>query len=113
MSVETIFIWSVILFCVIYFSVRLAINPLLNKQEEPIKDNEDFGLVKLRDIEILSGAELEEIIELYKNKGVKEKDYEQYKKYERVLNELKEMEYFTEEQYLSKVTKLKKYFEVD
>lgn len=107
------FIWSIILFGVIYFSVRLAINPLLNKQEEPIKDNEDFGLVKLRDIAILSDAELEEVIGLYKNKGVKEEDYKQYKKYEKVLNELKEMGYFTEEQYSAKVDKLKKYFEVD
>ncbi|WP_055668563.1 hypothetical protein [Desnuesiella massiliensis] len=113
MSIETMFIWSIILFGVIYFSVRLAINPLLNKQEELIKDNEDFGLVKLRDIAILSDAELEEVIGLYKNKGVKEEDYTQYKKYEKVLNELKEMGYFTKEQYSAKVDKLKKYFEVD
>lgn len=113
MSIETIIISSIIQFVIIYFAVRLAINSLVNKPEEIITNNQDGGLVKLRDIEVLNDIELEEVIELYKKKSVKRQDYEQYEKYAKVLNELKEMSYFTEEQYLSKMDKLKKYFKVD
>ncbi|MDR3596906.1 hypothetical protein [Clostridium sp.] len=113
MDIGTILILSLLLFVIIYFSVRLAINPLLNKTEKIITENNDVGLVKLRDIEILSDAELEQVIKLYKNKSVEKKDYEQYQKYEKVLNELKEIEYLSVEQYSSKVNKLKRYFKVD
>jgi hypothetical protein len=114
MEFGLVLFWSVWLFIIIYFSVRLAIKPLLKKPKEEIKEDEDFGLVKLRDIEVLSNDELEEVIKLCQNKGAlkKDVDYEQYQKYAGVLNELKEKGYFTEEQYLSKINKLNEYFKI-
>lgn len=112
MDIGVILLSSLILFIIIYSAVRLAINPLLDKSEERINDSQDFGLVKLRDIEVLNDTELEEVIELYQKKSVNKVDYEQYQKYEKVLNELKQMGYFTEEQYFDKLGRLKDYFEV-
>lgn len=85
----------------------------IKKPDEYISENEDLGLVKLRDIEVLSNTELEEIIEIYHDKNVKKCDYEQYQKYEKVLNELKETGYFSDAQYSNKITELKKHFKVN
>lgn len=104
---------SILLFTIIYFAVRLAIGPLLKKQEEVVTDKQDLGLVKLRDIEVLNNTELEEVIALYQNKGAKKKEYEQYQKYEKVLKELKEIGYLSDEQYLIKITKLRSYYEIN
>lgn len=113
MGIEAIILLSALLFLIIYFAVKLAIHPLLSEPEQIIDDNQDFGLVKLRDIEILSDNELEDVIELYQNKSAKKVNYEQYQKYAKVLDELKEMSYFTEEKYFNRLDKLKKYFKVD
>jgi hypothetical protein len=104
---------AIFLFFIIYFSVRLAISPLLNRHDKIIEDKQDFGLVKLRDIELLSDTELKEVMELYQNKSDREKNYEVYKKYAKVLNELKEMGYLADEQYSIRLNKLNKYFNVD
>ena len=113
MDNATVLILSALLFVIIYFSVRLAIGPLLNKPDEVITENKDFGLVKLRDMEVLNDTELEEVIELYQNKIDRKEDYEQYQKYEKVLNELKDMGYLSDEQYSNKITRLKKYFKIN
>lgn len=110
---DTIILSSILLFAIIYFAVRLAISPLLKKQEEVITDKQDLGLVKLRDIEVLNNTELEEIIALYQNKGAKKKEYEQYYKYEKVLEELKEISYLSDDEYSIKIGKLKNYYEID
>lgn len=113
MDIGVILICYVLLFVIIFTAVRLAISPLLNKQDGIIPASEDFGLVALRDIAILSNSELEEVIELYQNKGIKKKDCEQYQKYARVLKELKEMGYLSDELYFSKMNKLNNYFNAD
>ena len=41
-------------------------------------------LVKLRDIDVLSTAELEEVIELYQKKSVENEHYKQYHRYGKV-----------------------------
>lgn len=107
------------LFAIIYFSVKLAVNKsLLKKPEEEIKEEEgqDLGLVKLRDIEVLSNDELKEAIKLLQNKGEEKKeetDYEQYQKYAGILNKLKEMGYFTTGQYLDKIDILMDYYKIE
>lgn len=113
MDIQVIINLSILLFVIIFIAVRLAISPLLNKKEEIISESKDLGLVKLRDIDVLSNSELEEVIELYQNKEVKNKSYEQYQKYVRVLKELKEMGYFSDEQYSGKMNKLNNYFKVE
>lgn len=105
--------FSIILFIIIYLAVRLAIRPLLKKPQKIITHNNDFGLDKLRDIGVFSDTELGEIIKIYNNKSVKKENHEHYQKYAEILNELKEMKYYTEEQYYSKIDNLKNYFKVN
>jgi hypothetical protein len=112
MDISSIFLPSILLFAIIYFAIRLAIIPLLYKPDEDITYKQDSGLVKLRDIDILSPTELEEVIELYQNRNIQNGDYEQYQKYAKVLNELKEIGYFTNEEYYIRIDKLKRYFKV-
>ncbi len=109
MGMGGIFVLALILFAMIYFAVRLAINPLLHSQEEFIADNRDFGLIKLRDMDILNNTELEEVIKLFENNKEKDKDPEDYEKYAQILKEIKEKGYFNEEQYDDRINKLKNY----
>ncbi|WP_425804144.1 hypothetical protein ACHOLT_19590 [Desulfitobacterium sp. Sab5] len=111
MVIGTIFISVIIQFAIIYFAVKLAIKPLLDKPETET-DNKDFGLVKLRDIEILTNTELEDVIGLYQSKSKKKENYQQYKKFAKVLNDLKETGYFTDEEYIGRMEKLKEHFKV-
>lgn len=72
MDITAIFILSILLFAIIYFAVRLAVAPLLNKSEESISYKQDFGgLVKLRDMEVLNPDEIEEVIKIYNSIGIK------------------------------------------
>lgn len=113
MDITAIFILSIFLFAIIYFAVRLAVAPLLNKSEESISYKQDFGgLVKLRDMEVLNPDEIEEVIKIYNSIGIKKNNYEQYEQYAKVLKELKEAGYFTEEEYGIRMDKLKKYFKI-
>ena len=112
MDMGSILLLTMFMFGIIYLTVRLAIRPLLHKTDQIIMYKNGFGLVKLREIEILSPIELEEVIELYQSRGAKREGYEQYQKYAKVLNELKVMDYFTFEEYLSRVDKLRKYYKV-
>lgn len=115
------FLLSIFLFAIMYFAVRLAINPLLRDQDEIVTvtdiDKQISELVKLRDMDIFDNDELELVIKQYQNKNDKKddkrNDYGDYKKYAEILNDLKAMDYFiTNEQYFDKMDKLKKYFEV-
>lgn len=102
-----------ILFINIYLAVRLAINPLITKPNEPENDKDtenNVGLVKLRDIEVLTNTELEEIIELYHSKSVRNKDKQQYEKYSKVLKELREIGFFTHEEFAERMEKLNEYY---
>ncbi|MBZ9689151.1 hypothetical protein G9F72_022905 [Clostridium estertheticum] len=105
-----LFISIIISFAIIYFAVRLAINPLLHSQEELIEDNQDSELIKLRDMGILNNTELEEVINLYQNNNDKKEDPEAYEKYIEILNDLKVRGYFTDEQYDERIENLKNYF---
>lgn len=112
MDFGLIFLSTILLFAIIYFAVRLAIIPLIPKPDEDITYKQDFGLVKLRDIDILNPTELDEVIELYQKIDIKNEDNEQYHKYVKILDELKEVGYFTDESYSIRVNKLKEYFKV-
>jgi hypothetical protein len=113
MGLEGFFSIAIALFAIIYFAMRLAIYPLLRRQDEFVIDKQNFQLHKLRDMEILNNAELEGAIKLYQHKNDNEEDYEQYEQYAEILNELKEMGYFTDEGYCNRIDKLKNYFKVD
>jgi len=70
----------------------------------------ELELIELRDIGVLSNAELEEIIEHYKKMHDKKREKEQYCKYEKILKELKEMGYFSDTQYTNRTDILKKHY---
>lgn len=88
-------------------AVRLAINPLLNKQDSINEDTGESLLVELRDMGVLSNSELEEVIKLYKRMEDKEQAKKQYQTYEIILRELKEIGYFTDTQYANRTDLLK------
>lgn len=85
----------------------------ISEPEEYASENENLELVKLRDAEILSNKELEEIIKIYEDRKAKKNDYEQYHKYENILNELKDTGYFSDTQHSIKIAELKKHFKVE
>ena len=58
----------------------------------------------------MSSTEYEKIVELLNNEKFRKENYEKYQEYANVLYELKVTGYFTEEQYNSKIDKLKKHF---
>lgn len=111
---ELVLLYGVFLFAIIFFAVRLAIVPVvsfLRNGNETFVKKDIFGLAYLRDIGIFNNSELKEVVGIYKNAPT-EKDYEHYEKYFKVLKDLKERGYYTEEVYLSKVENLKKHFKI-
>ena len=112
-KVGLILLSIIVSFFIIYFAVRLAISPLINEPDEIDKSNQNNGLVKLRDIGVLSTIELEEVIALFNNKGSEKEDYEQYIKYVKALNELVKMGYFNDEELSSRINKLKEYYKIN
>lgn len=104
-----ILVYSLILFVIVYLAVRLAINPLLDEENFDTED-EELELIKLRDIGVLSNTELEEIIEFYERIRSRKQKREQYRKCQMILEELKEMGYFSDEQYADKIYMLKNHF---
>lgn len=103
----------VTLFVIIYAAVRLAINPLINKSYKVIKNKQDVNLIRLRDIGVLSNEELENIIDHYQNENEKNKNSEQYQRYNEVLNELLKKGYFSNDEYLNKREILNDYFNIE
>ena len=113
MDITLILILAIFLFVITYFAVRLAISPLLNKNEHLKSYKQDSGdLVKLRDIGVLNPDEIEETIKIYSNIRIKKENHEQYEKYDRILIELKEAGYFSEEEYGIRLDKLKKHYKI-
>ncbi|MGE5627913.1 MAG: hypothetical protein ACM3X7_07320 [Solirubrobacterales bacterium] len=108
-----IIILVIFIYFIVYSAVSLAIRPLLVKEDDDIYEDSDLGLVKLRDMGIFSNEELEEAIEFYGSKDIKKGASAQYQKYEKVIHELMQIGYLTDEEYLYKVDKLKKYFKMD
>jgi hypothetical protein len=84
-----------------------------SKMQESDTEEWDHGLVELRDKGILSNSELEEIIEIYEKKDIEKADEEQYQRYARLLYELRETGYFTDEEYSLRLDRLKRYFKMD
>lgn len=116
MGIINVLLSSIIFFFTIYWAVSLAIKPLLPDADDSQRDKQDLkvvGLVKLRDIEVIDNTELEGIVKFYQNRGIQKENYEEYKKYEKILNELREGRYLDDEDYLNKLEKLKSYFNVD
>jgi len=107
---ETVLLFAFVAFIVIYLAVRLAINPLIPRSTDIDANKQDNGLVKLRDIEVLNNEELKEIIEIYSNKSMENKEHQQLQKYTKVLSDLKEIGYFTDEEYMKRMDKLKDYY---
>ena len=65
MGLGGFFLIAIVQFAIIYFAVRMAINPLLHGQDELVIDKQKVELVKLRDMEILNNSELEWAIKRY------------------------------------------------
>ena len=108
---------SYILFYVMKAAVKSAIEDIEIKAKKDIKiiiDKEDSDkLIELRDMEILNDTELEQVIESYKSVRTNKENNEQYLKYSKILSELKDIEYFNQDQYVDKSNMLIKHFSID
>jgi hypothetical protein len=110
-------ITTLILFYVMKAAVKSALDDIRvqkNKELRSEADKEEFKELKaLRDLEMLSGTELEEAIVLYKNDKAIKDNSEQYMGHMKTLDDLKEKGYFSDKQYKDKINDLKKHFNVD
>ena len=101
---------SFILFFVMKAAAEAALEAFQAKREEGrLKElnPEDFNeLMKLRDLEVLSDKELEEIKNFYQEENLREIDHAQYKKYKAILKDLRDKGYFSEVQYQDKINRL-------
>lgn len=84
----------------------------LDEEDKLFAKTDELDLVKLRDIEVLSNTQLEEVIEMYKKKANKSESDDQFQKYKKLLDELKQSGYFSDDQYFSGLDKLEKYYDV-
>jgi len=112
MGLGSIFLLAILLFVIIYVAVRLAIKPLLEEPYEDVKFKRDNELARIRDIGIIRPNEYDDVIELYRNRDADKADNELWLNYGKVLDELKEIGYFTDEEYSRRIEELKSYFKV-
>lgn len=98
---------GVLLFIIIYLAVRLAITPLIDRQEDEADIKDDISLVDLRDMNVITSIELEDIMRLYQSKVLNDRGKERYIKYSKVLTELKDIGYFNEDTLNEKLDILK------
>lgn len=85
----------------------------IKKESQSKPDQENYDeLIKLRDIELLSDNQLEEVISLYQAEKDSKENYDEYVKYSKILTHLKEREYFSLEDYNDKNEQLKKHFNI-
>ena len=108
-----IFILGIFLFAIIFFAVRFAIEPLIGEPKRETNNRRDAELAKLRGMGILSKLEIEEVIGLYKKRDDQDEDTEQYHKYSKILNGLREIGYFTDEEYSKRIDSLKVYYKIN
>ena len=59
---------------------------------------------------VLNNIELEQVINLYEKNSIKKEENEYYQKYAKVLKDLKDIGYLTEEEYKLRINKLKAHF---
>lgn len=108
---------SFILFYVMKAAVKSAIDDIkikAKKDSKAIIDKADLDkLIELRDMEIFNDTELEKAIESYKSVRTNKENNEQYLKYSKILIELKDIEYFNQDQYVDKSNMLKKHFNIN
>jgi len=104
-----------LLFFIVKAAVKAAlkdtverINAALRREDDNATDAND--VIKLRDFGILSDDELQEAAELYQKAKEREENRKAFNKYEKVLSELKEIGYLTDEQYTDKSNSLKNQF---
>ena len=110
-DIEQIILLAILLFLIIYFAIRFAINPLLKKSQEVIEEEKsEFGLDAMNYIGVLSDEELFQVKAIYQNKGLKKKNHEHYLKHAKVIEELKELDYLSEEAFNNKMAKLKNHY---
>lgn len=93
----SVILTGLFLFVIIYLSVRLAISPLIDKEEDGADIKDDISLVDLRDINVITNTELEDIMRLYQSKVMNGREKDRYAKYTKVLTELKDIGYFNED----------------
>ncbi|AGA67910.1 hypothetical protein Desdi_0364 [Desulfitobacterium dichloroeliminans LMG P-21439] len=97
----------------LYTLERVYKGSKINKADERLFTKEDeSGLIKLRDIEVLSNSQLEEVIEIRKKKADKNENHELYQKYKKMLDGLKQDGFLDEGEYFTSLDKLEEHYRV-
>ena len=100
---ESIIFFAIPLFLITYMAVRLAIRPLMKKQ-----DNPDYlqKINLLRKNNLIEYQEKLEITELFDSIYTNKKHEQEKQLLIEYLAELKELGYFTDEEYLKRIDKI-------
>lgn len=81
--------------------------------KEAVDNNDEASLIHLRDIEVLSNEELEDAIKLFNGQSLKDKEDGEYLRCLKVLNQLKERGYLTDNILKEKIINLKSHYNID
>ena len=115
MKIAAILVLIMFLLFATYFTVKSTVIAWLSRPKNIMEPGSDLNLIrlslsKLKDIGVINDYELEDIIKIYEGKKTNKEEELKYLDYFKVLEELKEMGYFDEEVYLSKMLKLRNHY---
>ena len=110
------FIFSTIyLVGIIYFAVWLALRPILQSYSKKQKHEHtiDYKLFYLQMRNIINNDEYKNIKEFYNKSHEKKDDFKRYNSIKELLEELREMGYYGEKEFLEKLEKLKRSYNIE
>lgn len=81
--------------------------------KKAVDNNDEASLIHLRDIRVLSNEELEDAIKLFNGQSLKDKEDGEYLRCLKVLNQLKERGYLTDNILKEKIINLKSHYNID
>lgn len=102
----------IVLYLTIYIAIRMAISELLEHKKTVSEDDQEVGLMQLKAIGILNDSEMDEVVEMYRDRGMREKRFRDFQKYKEILDELNKAGFFTVNEYREKVRSLREYYDI-
>lgn len=108
---------SFVLFYVMKAAVKSAMTDIQNEAKKAEKAVAHKGaaesIIELRYMQILNETEFEHVAVAYERIRANKEKRELYLRYAEILRELKDNEYFNQDQYVDKCNMLKKHFDMD
>ena len=88
----------------------LVIGPLIKHDGSVVTHKSKSGLSNLITIDIISQSEYTELVDLYNKNAIDEQNNKDYIESLKTLDDLKSLNYFTDDEYNLRVVKLKEHF---